>query len=135
MKEVRSQLGALSFYRRFIPGLASLLGPLADLTGKDKKFVITEDHLARLKKAKELLAQRCLLYYPDYSRKFYIHIDASDYGIGAHIFQLDDHEIPHPVYFYSKKFNKVQLRYTVVEKEALGFIGILDQCRTMLYGS
>ena len=132
VKDIRSILGALSFYRRFIPGLASLLAPLAKLTGKKKKFEITNDHIQRLEEAKELLAKRCLLYYPDYDKMFYVHTDASEYGVGGQIFQLDDNNVPLPVYFYSRKFSKIQLRYTVVEKEALAFIAILELCYMVL---
>ena len=49
----------------------------------------------------------------------YLHTDASDYGVGAYIFQLvDDQETP--IAFVSKSLSKAQLRW--VQKEAYAFL-------------
>ena len=47
----------------------------------------------------------------------YLHTDASDYGVGAYLFQLvDDQETP--IAFVSKSLSKAQLRWAVIQKEA-----------------
>ncbi len=135
LKDVRSQLGGLSFYRRFIPKMSTILAPLSDLIGKNVKFEITRKHIECLAEARELLAKCALLYYPDYSKPFHLQVDASDYGIGGHVYQIDNSGVVYPVYFFSRKFNKTQLKYTVVDKEALGMIASLQHLRTMLYGT
>ena len=62
-----------------------------------------------------------------------MYCDSSDYGLGVVVVQFKD-QIPYPVYFYSRKYNSVQLRYTAVHKEALAVISILRHLRKMLYG-
>ena len=48
-------------------------------------------------------------------------------GAGGVLLQVDDFGIDRPVSFFSKKFNKHQLNYSVVEKEALALIWSLQQ--------
>ena len=40
-----------------------------------------------------------------------------------------------PVYFYSRKFSSQQTRYTVMKKEALAVVSILEHLKNMLYGA
>lgn len=49
-------------------------------------------------------------------------MDASDFGAGAVLMQVDEDGIDHPVSFFSKKFTSCQQRYATVEKEALALI-------------
>ena len=60
--------------------------------------------------------------------------DASDYGIGALVYQLGDNGEPCPVYFYSKKISKKAVERTIVEKETLAVLAILEHLRSILYG-
>ena len=46
---------------------------------------------------------------------------------------MDDIDIPLPVYFYSRKFHGLQIRYTVVHKEALGVISTLNHLPKLLF--
>jgi hypothetical protein len=47
----------------------------------------------------------------------YLHTDASDYGVGAYLFQLVDGQET-PIVFVSKSLSKAQLRWAVIQKEA-----------------
>jgi len=57
-----------------------------------------------------------LLFIDEYSVIFLI-TDASDYGIGAYLFRLNN-GIEYPIAFISKTLKKVQLRCSTLEKEA-----------------
>ncbi|KAL3052737.1 hypothetical protein OYC64_005293 [Pagothenia borchgrevinki] len=57
---------------------------------------------------------------------FQLHVDASDVGTGAVLFQADGSGVDRPVSFYSKKFNSFQLNYSVIEKETLALIWALQ---------
>ena len=135
VKDIRSQAGALSFYRKFVPNLASLLAPLTGLTAKNVTFEVTNEMISNLIEARQRLAKCTLLYYPDYSKDFHVQVDASDYGLGGHVFQLDANNVAYPVYFYSRKFFSQQTRYTVIEKEALAVVSLLEHLKNMLYGA
>ena len=52
-----------------------------------------------------------MLAYPNFSKKFVIHTDASDYQLGAVIAQEGK-----PLAFFSRKLFKAQRNYTTTEK-------------------
>ncbi len=57
-----------------------------------------------------------------YIQPFKLEVDASACGSGAVLMQEDDQTIDHPVCYFSKKFNKHQLNYSTIEKEALALL-------------
>lgn len=66
---------------------------------------------------KSVLCSPPVLVAPCMDRLFKLHVDASDVGAGAVLFQCDDSGVERPVSFYSKKFNSFQLNYSVLEKD------------------
>jgi len=56
-------------------------------------------------------------YNIDSNALIYLHADASDYGIGAYLFQLKD-GVEYPIAFISKALKKEQLRWSTPEIEA-----------------
>ncbi|CAL9685423.1 unnamed protein product [Knipowitschia caucasica] len=61
--------------------------------------------------------------------------DASQVGAGAVLLQMDGQGVMKPVCFFSKKFNRHQQNYSVIEKEALALIWALQYFRVYLSGS
>ncbi len=49
-------------------------------------------------------------------------VDASAVGAGAILLQEDVTGVDHPVCYFSRKFNKHQLNYSTIEKEALSLL-------------
>ena len=60
---------------------------------------------------KRMVCKETLLTYPDWSKPFDIHTDASDFQLGAVISQDGK-----PIAFFSRKLNSAQKNYTVTEK-------------------
>jgi hypothetical protein len=56
------------------------------------------------------------LFYVDLSLPIYVRTNASDYGIGGYIFQLDQQK-ELPIRFISKALHKPQLNWSTFEKE------------------
>ena len=63
-KEVRSFLGLVNFYRRFVPGFANIAGPLNDLTSKAAPFTWEPKHQEAFMSLKKALVSPPLLDYP-----------------------------------------------------------------------
>jgi hypothetical protein len=57
------------------------------------------------------------LFYVDLSLPIHVRTDASDYGIGGYIFQLDQQQ-ELPIRYISKALHKAQLNWSTFEKEA-----------------
>jgi len=63
-----------------------------------------------------------LLAYPDFSKKFVIHTDASHMQLGAVILQDGK-----PIAFYSQKLNPALTCYTTTECELLSIVEMLKE--------
>nr|XP_054759498.1 uncharacterized protein LOC129265535 [Lytechinus pictus] len=93
-KEVRSFIGLVAYYRKFIPNMAVIATPLTDLT-KSKapnkvRWGQTEERAFRT--LKERVSKYPVLRLPNSSKDFVLRTDASDVGVGAVLMQ--EHEAP-----------------------------------------
>ena len=70
-----------------------------------------------------------MLAYPDFTQRFDLHTDTSDYQLGAVISQKG-----RPIAFYSRKLTGAQTRYTVTEKELLSIVEVLKAFKNILFG-
>ena len=129
--EVHNLFGIVQYYRDLWARRSHILGPLTDLAGgpKGKKIVWTEELEESFINLKKMVAKETLLAYPDWSKPFIVHTDASDYQLGVVISQDDK-----PIAFFSRNLNRAQKNYTTTEKELLSIVECLKQFRNILYG-
>ena len=122
-KSLRSFLGMVSFYRRFIPLASELTGPLSDLLRKPQREPLrwTEDLLSRFTKLKDALSSLPVLRLPNPALPFVLRTDASNFGLGAVLLQYHD-GTPHPVAYASRKMLDRERKYSTIEKEALAIL-------------
>ena len=106
-----------------------VLAPLAALTSKQAKWHWGEKESKAFNMAKRIIAKESILAYPDFSKKFTIHTDASHYQLGGVISQDGK-----PIAFYSRKLNDAQTRYTTTERELLSIVETLKAYRNILLG-
>ena len=122
-------IGMVNFYKNMWPKRSSILGPLTDMTGKGKKFTWAEVHQNAFDSMKKLMAEGALLAFPDFTKKFTLHTDASDLQIGGVLSQEGK-----PIGFFSKKFNPAQRKYTVTQRELLAIVETLKHFRNTIFG-
>ena len=80
-KELRSYLGCLNYYRRFIKNLSSEIAPLNKLLTKNEQFVWGSDEVNAFQRSKELLQSSDVLVHYDQEKELILSCDASPYGI------------------------------------------------------
>ncbi len=119
-KEVRSFLGLVGWYRRFVPNFASIAAPLTNLLNKGVANPIpwTEDCEAAFKTLKEKMCSSPVLQSPDFTQSFLVQVDASAKGLGAVLVQGTQGN-EKPIVYLSRKLLPRETRYSAVEKECL----------------
>ena len=134
-KLMRSFLGMVSFYRKFIPNAAQLTAPLTDLLKKEAKepLIFTEEASRSFDKLKLTLSSNPILRLPDHNLPFVVRTDASNRGIGCMLLQYHDNT-PHPIAYASRKLLDRETRYSTIEKECLAIIYGINKFKFYLLG-
>jgi len=137
VKQVRSFLGMVNYYKDMWRHRSHLLAPLTDLTsnkdgttGKKRGPIKWEKvHQDAFDKIKQAITDDVMLSFPDFNKPFELHTDASDYQLGSVIMQERK-----PIAFYSRKLNSAQRNYTTGEREMLSIVETLRAYRNILLG-
>ena len=119
--ELRSFLGLLHYYNKFLPNISSVLQPLNQLLKSDVKWKWTSECDDAMTKAKQLVGSAPVLAHYDPKLSIKMAGDASAYGIGAvlsHVFPNGER----PVAFASRIFSSSERNYSQIEKETLSLI-------------
>ena len=82
-KGIRSFLGYVGFYRRFIRDFLKIARPLCRLLEKDTKLCFDESCHNSFEEIKSRLVEAPIMAKPDWNREFEIMCDASDFAMGA----------------------------------------------------
>ena len=134
VQELRSFLGLINYYGKFIPNAATILAPLNRLLRKDAKWNWTTACQQSFDKAKETLASNDVLMHYTPSLPIKMAGDASAYGIGAVISHVLPDGSERPVAFASRTLSSSERNYAQVEKEALSLIFGVKRFHSYLYG-
>ena len=130
VKDLRSFVGAVTYYRTMFPKRAHIVAPLTALTSQKSGTVTWSAECQHtFETIKAILSSDMLLRYPNHNKPFHVYTDASDLQLGAVIFQDKQ-----PVAFYSRKLNAAQCNCTTMEEELLSVVETLKEFCTMLFG-
>ena len=110
--DVRSFLGLTSYYRRYIKGYANIARPLHKLTEKDADFTWNEACQGAFEELKGSLVSAPILAYPREEGKFILDTDASGFGIGAVLSQVQDGQ-EKVICYASNALSKAERNYCV----------------------
>ena len=132
--EVRTFLGAISYYRRFVKDFSTIVEPITKLTRKKNFYMWEADQENAYTTILSLLVSDPIVRLPDFTRKFILSTDASDVGISGVLSQVfDDGE--HPVHCVSRVLTDTEKRYPTIHKEALAVVWSIERLEGYLaYG-
>jgi RNase H-like domain found in reverse transcriptase/Reverse transcriptase (RNA-dependent DNA polymerase)/Integrase core domain/Integrase zinc binding domain/Chromo (CHRromatin Organisation MOdifier) domain len=118
---LRSFLGLANYMRDFVRNHSTTVAPLHAMVdqakGKSHPIKWTPEGEAAFIDIKRRIDQSPLLYFDDESEPITLMTDASDYGIGGHLFQTIK-GAERTIAFVSKSLTETQLRWSVIQKEA-----------------
>jgi hypothetical protein len=75
-----------------------------------------------------------MLVYPNFEEKFYVATDASQYGLGAVLYQIDNSGKKQYVKFASRSLSKSERNYGAPQRELLGVLFALEKFHDIVYG-
>ena len=133
LTDVRSFLGLCSYYRRFIPQFSTVAKPLTLLTEKGQEFRWGPEQEEAWNDLKGHLLSAPILANPNPDQEFILDTDASAYGIGAVLSQVQDGK-ERVIAYASRSLSKPERRYCVTRRELLAVVYFSKYFRHYLYG-
>jgi len=134
VREVRRFLGCTGFFRKHIPGYATISSPLHLLLKKNQKWFWGADQQKAFQELKDRLTTAPVLRQPDFNREFELHTDASSIAIGSCLMQRSDDSTPHAIAYFSRKLRGAESRYPAIDLEALSVVEGVRIFDSYLYG-
>lgn len=133
-KQIKSFLGLIGYYRKFIKDFAKITKPITKCL---KKNAIIDpnnsEYIEAFEMCKHILMNSPLLQSPDFSKPFILTTDASNFAIGA-ILSQGTPGSDKPVAYASRTLNDTENKYSTIEKELLAIIWAVTYFRPYLYG-
>jgi hypothetical protein len=127
--DIRSFLGLVGYYRRFIEGFSKISMPMTELLEKSKTFEWTPRHDASFQELKKRLTMAPVLTMSDIEKLFSIYCDASGQGLGCVLMQDG-----HVVVYASRQLRKHEEKYPTHDLELTAVVHALKIWRHYIMG-
>ena len=125
VQQLRSFLGLLHYYGKFMSNLSSLLHPLNQLLKSHSPWKWTQQCDKAFQQAKDKLVKAPVLTHYDPTKKLKLATNASAYGIGT---------VPERLIAYaSRTISNTEKHYVQIDKEAIGIIFVIQKFHVYLY--
>ncbi|XP_061128573.1 uncharacterized protein LOC133150206 [Syngnathus typhle] len=121
VSQLRSFLGLVNYYHKFLPNLSTVLHPLNALLHQNAKWAWNKDCERAFTKAKELIISDKVLTHFDPKLPLCLACDASPYGIGAVLSHKMTDGSERPIAFASRSSSPAERNYAQIDREALSF--------------
>ena len=132
--ELKSFLGMVNFYGKFLPNLSSTLEPLHELLRKGTRWVWRSRQQEAYDTAKALLQSSQVIVHYDPEKELLLSCDASPYGVGAVLAHKMNDGSERPIAYASRTLSKPERGYSQLDKEALAILFAVKKFHQFLYG-
>ncbi|CAG2207359.1 unnamed protein product [Mytilus edulis] len=134
VSQLKSILGLINYYAKFLPDLSATLSPLHNLLRKDITWRWTKECQEAFDKVKDLVTSDMILTHFNPELPVTLACDASPYGLGAVISHRYPNGSDRPIAFASRSLAPAEKNYSQIDKEALGIIWGIKKFHSYLYG-
>ena len=134
VSELRSFLGIINYYGKFLPNLSTKLRPLYQLLKRGTRWHWDKSRAEAFEAANNALQDDTLLVHYDGNRQLILACDASPYGLGAVLSHIMDDGQERPIAYASRTLTAAEKNYSQLEKEALGVVFAVQKFHNYLYG-
>ena len=131
---LRSFLGLVNYYRRFIPQFSSIAKPLNILLQKDQSYDWGSAQREAFDKLQQALVSYPVLRPPNHNLPFILQTDWGQPGLGAVLSQQSSPQDEYVVAYASRSNNRAESNYSSYEGECLAAVWAVSHFRHYLYG-
>lgn len=132
--QLKSYLGLLSYYSRFLPNLTGTLASLYKLLRRNAKWTWAKEQQEAFEASKQLLTSSQILVHFDPKLPLIVACDASNYGIGAVLAHQFPDGSERPIGYVSRTLSAAEVNYSQIEKEGLACVFGVKKFHSYLYG-
>ncbi|XP_055842563.1 uncharacterized protein K02A2.6-like [Episyrphus balteatus] len=134
LTQLRSFLGAVNYYGKFVKEMRQIRSPLDKLLQAEVEFKWSKSCQQSFDKFKEILSSDLLLTHYNPELPIKVAADASGEGIGAFIAHIFPDGTEKVVMHAARALTPSEKKYSQIEKEALGLIFAVTKFHRMIYG-
>lgn len=132
--QLRSFIGMVQYYSKFLPNLSTTLAPLNQLLHKNVVWRWTDQEEKCFQEVKRLLLKNNVLTHYDPSLPLLMASDSSAYGLGAVLSHLMPDGSEKPIAYASRSLSERERQYAQIEKEALSIVWGVRKFQSYLEG-
>ena len=129
VSKVRSFLGLIGYYRKFVQGFSRIAAPLTKLTRKDVKYDWVDAYQQSFEELKSRLTSAPVLALPNGRDGFVVYSDASRKGLGCVLMQND-----RVIAYASRQLKNHEENYPTHDLDLAAVVFALKIWRHYLYG-
>ena len=134
ISELKSFLGMVNYYGKFVPNLSSKLHPLYELLQHTMEWKWCTKCEEAFTYAKTMLASDHVLVHYDPSKPLVLSVDASPYGLGAVLSHKLEDGSEKPIAYASRTLTVAEKNYAQIDKEGLAIVFGVKKFHLYLYG-
>lgn len=131
--QLKSYLGMVNYYSKFVPNLSIRLAPLYNLIKKNVKFRWTKECESVFEQSKKMLLDNRVLHLYDPKLPIIVICDSSAVGVGAVLCHKVG-ELEKPVFYVSSTLSNAEKNYPNLHREALAIVFALTKFAKYIFG-
>ena len=133
VSQLKSFLGMITYYSKFLPNLASRVAPLYKLLEKNVQWKWTSLQNKAFTEAKESLTSASVLAHYNPQKELVLECDASPLGLGAVLSHPEETGL-RPIAYASRTLSSAERNYSQLEREGLAIVWAVKKFHQFLYG-
>ncbi|XP_064462940.1 uncharacterized protein K02A2.6-like [Ornithodoros turicata] len=133
-KQLKSFIGLVTYYTKFLADLSTVMHPLNTLLCKNVPWKWSRDCQLAFHKIKKMLVSAPVLAHYDPSLPLEVGCDASSYGLGAVLSITLKDGTRRPVAYASRSLTESEKRYSQLEREGLALVYSVKKFHYYIYG-
>ncbi len=133
-KDLKGFQGMIGWLRKFVPALNDHFNDFRHLLKAHTAWTWTSAETKTFTKIKEAIRTIQPLMAIKPGEQIILAADASSFGLGAALMQMNAQREERPIFFASRLMNEAELNYAQVDKELLALVWALERLDPLVYG-